>query len=157
MGTFTEETEYHVITPGCCGVAFAMSDPMYNHRVNSRQTFWCPNCGTARVFTAKTDFEKKAESLERQLESQKNSTRYYREIAETRGRQNRKMRQNMDHEKSEDQMVLRKIRLRYGMSQKDLSEETGVNQAYISKFENGHESLPDWAVDNLINWMEAQT
>jgi len=60
--------EFIEIAPGCCGMPFMMLESHYDARAKDHKTFWCPNCGCSRHFTAESEEQK----LRRRLELEKN-------------------------------------------------------------------------------------
>ena len=64
----------------CCGRAFSFENDDYEYYAMSGETWYCPNCGSARHFTHKNSrtFEE-FKKLQRQIRMLKSNLRYTRE------------------------------------------------------------------------------
>jgi DNA-binding transcriptional regulator YiaG/DNA-directed RNA polymerase subunit RPC12/RpoP len=167
------ELEFTDITPSCCNVPFAMSKSHYDKRRSDQKNWWCPNCGSRRHFIGRTEEQKKIDSLKADLNSTRrelNMERTDRRDAQkkytrirTRVQQgqcpccDKKFENLRDHMASEHQLtggeMLRALRETFGLTQQNLEAETGVNQNYISRYENSHD-VPEWAEETLNRWMQ---
>jgi DNA-binding XRE family transcriptional regulator len=171
---FVHETiEYSTVKCGGCGVRFAFERSYYEKRLEDHKTFHCPN-GCVRHFTGKSEAERLREEVERQKQMREaEEARRHRieqerdqiQRAHTRMRKrvmngvcpccNRTFQNLMQHMQTEHsgEFNLRTVRTAFGMSQKQVAEEIGVQHAYVSLHERG-KPVPDYAARALESWVD---
>ena len=88
---FLVKTGYKILTPSCCGVSFAMQDSIYDLRRNDRNGWYCPNCGSSRVFTGQTEEAKLRAELEKKERQLKWANEYKDEARAERDKVQRKL------------------------------------------------------------------
>ena len=65
---------FEVIEPSCCNVPFMMSTSHYNTRVKDHKAWYCPNCGSNRVFNGESEEAK----LKKQLDTERTTNNFLR-------------------------------------------------------------------------------
>lgn len=154
-----------------CNICFAITSDFMKRRRDDHEGFYCPN-GHSNVYNGKSEEEKLNDRLINVL-SENNQLRQ--ESDDSRKKYNRirdrvkngvcpccdrtfqnLMRHIQDkHPEFGGEKSLRVIRKSYGLTQSNLSEEIGIDAAYISSYENKN-YLPEYAKDLIDSWLSKQ-
>lgn len=59
---------FEVIQPSCCNLPFMMTLSMYDERLRTKKTWYCPNCGSSRVFNGETEESKLKKELAKEVQ-----------------------------------------------------------------------------------------
>ncbi len=78
---YTQLCSFVTITCYQCGIPFGVPDYFRAKRLQDKESFFCPN-GHSQAYV-----ESESDRLKKQIASEKANTEYYRQIAETRGKQ----------------------------------------------------------------------
>lgn len=163
---------FETITPGCCSITFAVPVNVYNRWLKTKQGWFCPACGSSRVFTGQTEeqkLKKVVEQQQAQLQQTRNTlsnvTRNYTKMRKrvasgvcpccTRTFQNLLNHMKNQHPDFGSNKTLRLLRETYGLSQIDLSRDIGVNAQYVSMYEN-QKPVPAASAQLIEEWIETQ-
>jgi len=173
-GTVFKDT-VNLVTEECykCGATFAFPEEIYNRCLrNHNRLFYCPN-GHGQVYNGITDEQKLRERLEQEqrrvveIETRANRvsgnySRMRKRIANgvcpccNRTFQNLLNHMRKEHPDFSNEKILKSLRLLFGLTQAELSEEAGVNAAYISNYERGA-YVPECAGKRIENWLNSHT
>lgn len=169
--------EYEQINPGCCAQPFAMPEAWVKTKKRNREGWFCPNCGSSRIFRVGDSPEVKArKEAERRAAEAEMQAAEARSRARDTSRRYRRMRDRVrngvcpccnrtfenlarhiatKHPDFGKHKQLRTLRQTFGLTQSDLAEETGVPAGYVSMYEN-NKPLPEWAEEQINQWVESE-
>lgn len=170
------EEEYEIIRPGCCGQPFAFAKATIRQKRFSNTQWFCPHCGAVRVFTGKSEEQKRIEKLQHEHKRMQQEVIRERDRAQRVSNQYSRMRKRIQngvcpccnrtfqnlarhmatqHPDTARPDLLRHMRAHLGMTQADLAREIGLEPNYISRFETGRSVGID-SRDLIIAWLDVQ-
>ena len=160
-----------------CGMVFAMPEDYQKRRRDDRKIFFCPS-GHQQHYTGATEAERLKQELERArqmrdaAEARAATANQEREqIAKAHKRMrhrvmngvcpccNRTFQNLMQHMKTEhpdfdSKKTLATMRAAFGMSQRQVAQEAGVSNVYVSLYET-QRHLPEYARRAIDGWIES--
>lgn len=178
MSQFSDNQWFEVEHCYRCGVPFAMTTDFQKRRLKDRKSFYCP-AGHAQHYIGKTAEQKlkaelreansRADQHRREAYEQRQRTasisRSYSRVRErvrngvcpccNRTFENLARHMATKHPDYGKHQQLRTMRLAYGLTQQQLSDEVGVSPNYVSLFERGME-LPRSGQAILEQWISEQ-
>lgn len=172
------EQEFVVITPECCGAAFAVPDSICQRWRRNDRWWYCPHCGSHRHFLGETKEQKRIRELEQRVAREQGRVVQERTRADNHRRRYRRMRERIQngvcpccnrtftnlarhmatqHPKLPTTEKVRHLRHLYGMTQGDLASEVGLYQgaSAVSRYETGR-GLGKEAAERIERWVEDQ-
>jgi DNA-binding XRE family transcriptional regulator len=173
MSNFVDNIEFVTVHCYKCSMPFAMTRDFNDRRLKDRADWFCPR-GHAQHYIGKSEEQKLREEVERQRQMREAEEARRLRVEQERdqvARAHHKMRvrvmngvcpccnrtfQNlMQHMQTEHsgEFNLRTVRTAFGMSQKQVAEEIGVQHAYVSLHERG-KPVPDYAARALESWVD---
>lgn len=179
MGTTFVDTEYlESITCCNCGTLFAMPQHLLKtFRGDPSRWFYCPNGHKQHFSQSEADrLRKELERSERKLEMSENRiattkrelsrvtkahkkmrVRVMNGVCPCCNRSFENLRQHMatKHPEFGKEKTLHSLREAFGMTQTDVAEEAGVNQAHVSNFEHG-KPVAQYVKAAIERWMDEQ-
>ncbi len=182
MTKFVGGVEYSIIDCGCCGGTYAITERHRSWCYENAKSWTCPYCKTGWGFSSNNDrisqLKKEIKAANRNAdlawheasENRKQAekiTRSYNRVRErvkngvcpccSRTFENLARHMQSKHPDFGTNKQLRTLRLAYGMTQAQLSEEIGLrSSSYVSLYERGME-LPKSAQSDLERWVAEQT
>lgn len=175
MATFAENTWFHTMACGKCGVPFALSNDFRDERIKDQKTFYCPN-GCARAYNGPSEADKLRQELERKAQML-DAAQIRAGVAEVERQQiakahqkmrarvmngvcpccNRTFQNLMNHMRSEhpdfdSTKTLSVVRQAFGMTQSAVAREAGVNASHVSVYERGG-AVASYAKVRLDDWL----
>lgn len=172
--------DYEQIHPGCCGGSFAVPDEIHKVWLNERKGWFCPYCGSGRVFTGKSEEQKLREQLQQtqrnyeaqagraaMLERQRDGIKRAHQKMRDRVKNgvcpccNRTFQNFMEHMKTQHpefgkEQTFKALRDAFGLTQSAVAQEIGVSAPYVSSYERG-KYAPEWATRCIESWVKDNT
>lgn len=175
MTDFTHLAKFEVETCCNCGMQFGMPSAYQRQRRNDKQWFYCPSghqqhdTGPTEAARLKDELERKQSMLDAERARAQTLAKQRDEVSRAHLRMrkrvmnsicpccNRTFQNLLRHMQTEhaEQRTLRVLREAIGLTQKQLAEEIGTNQATVSKHERGR-PVSEYALQSINEWMARQ-